>query len=136
MTLPGKPQRKMVNIDVTETSGVDRPAHLAEGWVVMKSADKASPHMHLTDARYLTAQEAETARGLYRTDVLKSGESVQADGDASIRRDACGCLYLVTPEAVRKTADADLARELAQHRSTPDLYLTAEEIAYLSGDQK
>lgn len=31
-------QRKMVGIDVTETSGVDHPAHLAEGWVVMKSA--------------------------------------------------------------------------------------------------
>lgn len=31
-------QRKMVGIDVVETSGVDHPAHLAEGWVVMKSA--------------------------------------------------------------------------------------------------
>jgi hypothetical protein len=37
-----KPQRKMVNIDVVETSGVDHPAHLHEGWVVMKSADPAS----------------------------------------------------------------------------------------------
>jgi hypothetical protein len=31
-------QRKMVNIDVVETSGVDHPAHLAEGWIVCKSA--------------------------------------------------------------------------------------------------
>jgi hypothetical protein len=33
-------QRKMVTIDVDETSGVDHPAHLTEGWVVLKSADK------------------------------------------------------------------------------------------------
>ena len=32
--------RKMVNIDVVETSGVDHPAHLTEGWVVLKSANK------------------------------------------------------------------------------------------------
>jgi small-conductance mechanosensitive channel len=31
-------QRKMVDIDVVETSGVDHPAHLAEGWIVCKSA--------------------------------------------------------------------------------------------------
>lgn len=33
-----KPARKMVEMDVTETSGVDWPAHLAPGWVVCKSA--------------------------------------------------------------------------------------------------
>lgn len=31
-------QRKMVDIEVVETSGVDHPAHLHEGWVVMKNA--------------------------------------------------------------------------------------------------
>jgi hypothetical protein len=31
-------QRKMVDIDIVETSGVDHPAHLAEGWIVCKSA--------------------------------------------------------------------------------------------------
>lgn len=30
--------RKMVNLDVTETSGVDHPAHQHEGWLVCKSA--------------------------------------------------------------------------------------------------
>lgn len=33
-------QRKLVALDVTETSGVDHPAHLHEGWLVMKSAGK------------------------------------------------------------------------------------------------
>lgn len=32
-------QRKMVNIDIAETSGVDHPAHLQEGWMILKSAD-------------------------------------------------------------------------------------------------
>ena len=31
--------RKMVNLAIEETSGVDHPAHLTEGWLVMKAAD-------------------------------------------------------------------------------------------------
>lgn len=33
--------RKMVNLSIEETSGVDHPAHLHEGWLVMKAADEA-----------------------------------------------------------------------------------------------
>lgn len=33
-----KKQRKMVALKVLETSGVDHPAHLEEGWIVMKNA--------------------------------------------------------------------------------------------------
>lgn len=38
MAVQKKAQRKMVALDVSETSGVDHPAHMHEGWVVMKSA--------------------------------------------------------------------------------------------------
>ena len=31
---------KMTELDVVETSGVDHPAHLVEGWIVMKQADR------------------------------------------------------------------------------------------------
>ena len=34
-------QRKMVNLSIEETSGVDHPAHLHEGWLVIKSADES-----------------------------------------------------------------------------------------------
>ena len=34
----GRP-RKLVKLSIKETSGVDHPAHLHEGWLVMKSAD-------------------------------------------------------------------------------------------------
>ena len=33
--------RKMVNFAIEETSGVDHPAHLHEGWLVMKSASES-----------------------------------------------------------------------------------------------
>lgn len=37
--MPGQsPQRRMVDINVIETSGVDHPAHGREGWLVKKSA--------------------------------------------------------------------------------------------------
>ena len=32
-----RPTRKMVNLSIEETSGVDHPAHLHEGWLVMKA---------------------------------------------------------------------------------------------------
>lgn len=35
------PAKKMVNLSIEETSGVDHPAHLAEGWVILKRADRA-----------------------------------------------------------------------------------------------
>lgn len=49
-----RPTRKMVNLSIEETSGVDHPAHLHEGWLVMKSAgsdevDKAMTPMKTED---------------------------------------------------------------------------------------
>lgn len=50
----GRPARKMVNLSIEETSGVDHPAHLHEGWLVMKAAssdavDKATRPMKTED---------------------------------------------------------------------------------------
>jgi hypothetical protein len=39
----GRPIKKLVNLEVLETSGVDRAAHLHDGFLVMKSADSALP---------------------------------------------------------------------------------------------
>lgn len=36
----GRPAKKMVNLSIEETSGVDHPAHLHEGWLVMKAASQ------------------------------------------------------------------------------------------------
>jgi hypothetical protein len=39
--LPKPRTKKMVNLAIEETSGVDHPAHLHEGWLVMKSASQS-----------------------------------------------------------------------------------------------
>ena len=39
--MPKPRTRKMVNLAIEETSGVDHPAHLHEGWLVMKSASQS-----------------------------------------------------------------------------------------------
>ena len=43
--------RKLVRLNIKETSGVDRPAHLHDGWVVMKSATPAEASAVLDELR-------------------------------------------------------------------------------------
>lgn len=141
MTINGQPVRKLVAIDVEETSLVDHPAHQVEGWVVMKAAGgaaRAATHMHLVDNTYLNAQEQESAKHLYGTDKLKTGESVPVHAGASIKKDTCGCLYLDTPHAVQKSAADDEKVNEAYRQSirssNRDWYLTPEEIDALTGE--
>lgn len=47
--------RKMANLVIEETSGVDHPAHLHEGWLVMKSADTSEVQRVLDES--LTEEE-------------------------------------------------------------------------------
>ena len=46
----GRPARKMVNLSIEETSGVDHPAHLHEGWLVMKAASEDEVIVVLEDS--------------------------------------------------------------------------------------
>lgn len=46
----GRPIKKLVNLEVIETSGVDRAAHLHDGFLVMKSAEEALPNAQLQNA--------------------------------------------------------------------------------------
>lgn len=48
--------RKMVNLAIEETSGVDHPAHLHEGWLVMKSAEESEVQRVLDET--LTKEES------------------------------------------------------------------------------
>ena len=48
--------RKMANLVIEETSGVDHPAHLHEGWLVMKSADESEVQRVLDET--LTKEES------------------------------------------------------------------------------
>jgi len=51
-----KKQRKMVALKVLETSGVDHPAHLEEGWIVMKNAGNTT-EATVSENTETTAQE-------------------------------------------------------------------------------
>lgn len=53
-----KKQRKMVALKVLETSGVDHPAHLEEGWIVMKNAGTTT-EATVSENTETTAQEME-----------------------------------------------------------------------------
>lgn len=61
-------QRKMVRLGIGETSGVDHPAHLSEGWVVMKAAGQDE-----TDAVIAAAlsKAQDTGKGGDMTDAEK-----------------------------------------------------------------
>jgi hypothetical protein len=49
-------QRKMVALKVLETSGVDHPAHLEEGWIVMKNSGTTT-EATVSDANEIVANE-------------------------------------------------------------------------------
>jgi len=52
----GRPTKKLVNLEVLETSGVDRAAHLHDGFLVMKSAEEAHPTAQPQDAEGKTEE--------------------------------------------------------------------------------
>lgn len=67
--------KKMVNLSVEETSGVDHPAHLAEGWVILKQASRGDVTAAIVSA--LTAEEAHvTDTETIETEVEKADETV------------------------------------------------------------
>jgi hypothetical protein len=55
-------RRKLVKLSIKETSGVDRPAHLHDGWVVMKSADNSELTAVLDELRSEVTEEAEVVK--------------------------------------------------------------------------
>lgn len=53
----GRPARKMVNLSIEETSGVDHPAHLHEGWLVMKAASEDEVTVALDSVKAKTPRD-------------------------------------------------------------------------------
>lgn len=119
-------QRKMIDIDVIEVSGVDHPAHMRRGWLVKKSAGKA--HDHRKDAHYIDLAE-ET--GLEPP--LKAGESVPLGPGRTLGRDDCGCLYMLTPETVSRAEGEAYAKSIVRKEAPR---YSPEDIRFLLGDGK
>lgn len=87
----------MVNLSIEETSGVDHPAHLTEGWLVMKSAEQSDVERVLDETLNRedsnmeetvkeqteeTPKEEATVEASVEAEVKPSEEAVEAEGEA------------------------------------------------------
>lgn len=130
--------RKMVNLNIAETSGVDHPAHQHEGWIVMKSApaetvgslfgslnkQEEAPVAELTEAEKLAAAEARVAEleaaaaapaGTQEPAAAGDGTEPAASGHEpaeATEEDALEKALTKMPEAIRKAFTAQ-AKQLA-----------------------
>jgi hypothetical protein len=124
-------QRKLTNIDIAEVSGVDRPAHLSEGWLLAKSAGgtPATPEqvaeLFGTSPVAKSAEQSDLPAGAFslkaheaqlvakHLDGLKPGEETEfrASGKgARLGKSASGHPYLTTPASIAKAAGQEWAR--------------------------
>jgi len=96
--------RKMVNLSIEETSGVDHPAHLHEGWLVMKSAEESEVQSVLDET--LTEEDSNmenTSTAATEEQVIeKSAEEKLTIAEARISE---------LEEALAKASKADMTEE-------------------------
>jgi len=109
--------RKMVNLAIEETSGVDHPAHLHEGWLVMKAADpdavdkamnipmKPEDGADSADASYNDAQEGDMDKST--EEQLEEALAALAKAEAKIAEMS----KAVSPEPVIEPSEEDMLKE-------------------------
>lgn len=103
--------RKMVNLSIEETSGVDHPAHLHEGWLVMKSADSTDVqqlldttlNQEVSDMEYSTEERLQEA-----LDALVKSETRVAELEDIMAKSAA-----VEPESEEAAEVAEVVEESA-----------------------
>lgn len=118
--------RKMVNLNIEETSGVDHPAHLDEGWILMKNADLSTEDFETIEK--MVALEADLAKAKERIAELES--QVSNDPDEEDEDDEEN-LIKAAPAPVREALEK--ARKQAEEasealRKERDLRLDAEAV--------
>lgn len=93
--------RKMVNLAIEETSGVDHPAHLHEGWLVMKSASESEIQ------RVLDKSLTEEDSNMEETTTTAPEEQVEKTVEEEL--------------AAAKARIAELEAKLAEKESKPEM---------------
>ncbi len=93
--------RKMVNLAIEETSGVDHPAHLHEGWLVMKSASESEVQ------RVLDKSLTEEDSNMEETTTTAPEEQVEKTVEEEL--------------AAAKARIAELEAKLAEKEEKPEL---------------
>lgn len=126
------PAKKMVNLSVEETSGVDHPAHLVEGWVIVKAADRdgvtaainalakdaSHEEEHVSDETIETpAAEAlaEVAAPEVNDELVKAQERI-AELEAALAAAATPAVEENSEEALIKSAPAPVREMLEKAR--------------------
>lgn len=120
------PARKMTNMVIKETSGVDHPAHEHEGWIVMKSAGAASveslfgalnkaeeglvPDIKKEEAE-LTPEE-KLAAAEARAEAAEKALADKAEADAKVEADAAAAA--AAEAAAGADDEEDLEKSLAK----------------------
>ena len=83
-----KKARKMVNLSIEETSGVDHPAHLTEGWLVMKSADESDVERVLDETLNREDSNMEETVKEQTEETPKEEATVEASAEAAVEQPA------------------------------------------------
>ena len=112
-------RRKMVNLLVAETSGVDHPAHLREGWIVMKTATEVAQLLEDTvpeTAEAAAAEEQTAEEQPQEGDALTAAQARIAELEALLaaaadedseeeEEDDVAKMLKSAPDALRKAID-------------------------------
>lgn len=121
--MTAKKPKKMVALKVLETSGVDHPAHLEEGWIVMKNATATEDPMpaddeiiEIDDTNLDRVVELEAELAKAREQIAALTKSVDATDPEDDAEEGDEELLKSLPEPVRQMlakaqSEADNARE-------------------------
>ena len=107
--------RKMANLVIEETSGVDHPAHLHEGWLVMKSADESEVQRVLDET--LTEEDS----------IME--ETTTAATDAQVEK-----AEMTLEDAMKKIAELEgklSEMEMSKEEKEPESDKTKDEMEYM-----
>ena len=107
--------RKMANLVIEETSGVDHPAHLHEGWLVMKSADESEVQRVLDET--LTEEDS----------IME--EITTAATDAQVEK-----AEMTLEDAMKKIAELEgklSEMEMSKEEKEPESDKTEDEMEYM-----
>jgi hypothetical protein len=107
--------RKMANLVIEETSGVDHPAHLHEGWLVMKSADESEVQRVLDET--LTEEDS----------IME--ETTTAATDAQVEK-----AEMTLEDAMKKIAELEAKlseKEMAKEEDKSESDKTEDEMEYM-----
>lgn len=115
----------MVNLNIEETSGVDHPAHLDEGWILMKNADLTTEDFETIEK--MVALEADLAKAHERIAELEAQqidpEEPTGDDEEELIKSAPAPVREALEKARKQAEEASEAL-----RKERDLRLDAEAI--------